>query len=97
MLLLEISNNNNNNNKTQQNSRCRLCVDQEEMSYYISECSKLAQEEYKTRYDWVGKVIHRKLCKKLKLDHSKKWYMHNPSWKMRCMNFSWILRYKQIT
>ena len=25
---------------------------------HISECSKLAQKEYKTRHDWVGKVIH---------------------------------------
>ena len=25
---------------------------------YISENSKLRQKEYKTRHDWVGKVIH---------------------------------------
>ena len=45
----------------------------------ISECSKLVQKEYKTRHDWVGKVIHWELCKKLKFDHAKKWYMHNPA------------------
>ena len=28
-------------------------------------------------YDWVGKVIHWELCKNLKYDHTKKWYMHN--------------------
>ena len=33
--------------KLQQNSKYRLCGD-----------SKLAQKEYKTRHDWVGKVIH---------------------------------------
>ena len=44
----------------------------------ISECSKVTQEEYKTRHDWVGKVIHWELCKKVKFDHSNKWYMHNP-------------------
>ena len=27
-----------------------------------SECSKLAQKVYKTRHDWVGKVIHWELC-----------------------------------
>ena len=27
----------------------------------INECSKLAQEECKTRLDWVGKMIHREL------------------------------------
>ena len=42
-----------------------------------SECSKLAQREYKTRHDWVGKVIHKEMCKKLKFDHTNKWYMHN--------------------
>ena len=34
--------------KTQQNSRCRLCGDWDETIYHIiSECSKLAQTEYK--------------------------------------------------
>ena len=27
--------------------------------------------------DWVRKVIHRQLCKKLKFDHTTKWYMYN--------------------
>ena len=39
--------------------------------------SKLARKEYKTRYDWVVKVIHWELCKKLKVDHTNKWYMLN--------------------
>ena len=34
--------------------------------------------EYKTRHDWVGKVIHWELYKKLKFDHTNTWYMHNP-------------------
>ena len=46
-------------------------------SIILSKCSKLAQKEYKTRYDWVGKVIHWELYKKLKFDHTNKWYMHN--------------------
>ena len=45
--------------KTQQNSKCRLCGHREEtIDHIISECSKLAQKEYKTRHDWAGKVIH---------------------------------------
>ena len=36
------------------------------------------KKKYKTKHDWVGKVIHLELCKKLKFDHSNKWYMHNP-------------------
>ena len=43
--------------KMQQNSRCRLCGDRDETTnHIISECSKLAQKEYKTRHDWVGKL-----------------------------------------
>ena len=43
--------------KTQQNSR--LCGDRDEtINQIISECSKLAQKEYKTRQDWVSKTIH---------------------------------------
>ena len=38
---------------------------------YISKGSKLAQKEYKMRHDWVGKLIHWELCKKL-----DEWYMY---------------------
>ena len=48
------------------------------MNHIISECSKLAQKEFKARHDLVGKVIHWEMCKKLKFDHANKWYMHNP-------------------
>ena len=51
--------------KTQQNSKCRLYGDRDEtINHILSECSKLAQKEYKTRHDWVGKVIHWEMCKK---------------------------------
>ena len=60
--------------KTQQNSKCRLCSDRyENINHIISECRKLAQKEYKTRHDWVGKVIHWEMCKKFKFDHTNKW------------------------
>ena len=66
--------------KTQQNSKCRLCGDRDEIiNHLISECSKLSQKEYKARHDWVGKVIHKEMCKKFKFDHANKWYMHNPA------------------
>ena len=51
----------------------------ETTNHIISECSKLAQKEYKTRVDWVGKVIHRELCKDFKFHHANKRYMHNPA------------------
>ena len=45
--------------KTQQNCKCRLCGDRDEtINHIISECSKLPQKRYKTRHNWVGKVIH---------------------------------------
>ena len=66
--------------ETQQNSKCRLCGDRDEtINHIISECSKLAQKEYRTRHDWVGKVIHWEMCNKFKFDHKNKWYMHNPA------------------
>ena len=38
--------------KTQQNSKCRLCGDRDDtINHIISECSKLAQREYKARHD----------------------------------------------
>ena len=67
--------------KTQQSSRCRrkLYRDRDEtINHMTSECNKLTQKEYKTRHDWVGKVIHGGLCKKLKFDHTNKWYLHKP-------------------
>ena len=66
--------------KTQQNSKCRLCSDRDEtINHIISECSKLAQREYKARHNWVGKVIHWEMCKKFKFDYTNKWYMLNPT------------------
>ena len=64
--------------KTQQNSKCWLCGDRDEtINHIISECSKLAQKEYQARHDWVGKVIHKEMCRKFQFDHTNKWYMHN--------------------
>ena len=64
--------------KTQQIRSCRLWRDRDEtINPIISECNKLAQKEYKTRHDWVGKVIDWELCKNFKFDHTNKWYMHN--------------------
>ena len=44
----------------------------------IWECRKLVQKEYKTKYEWVGKMIHWKFCKRLKFDYASKWHMHKP-------------------
>ncbi len=49
------------------------------INHIISECNKLAQKEYKTRHDWVGKGIHWEMCKKFRFDHTNKWVVHNPA------------------
>ena len=60
----------------QKNSKCRLC--DETVNRIIREWSNLAQKECKSRHDWVRKVIHWELCKKLKCGHSDKWYVYKP-------------------
>ena len=44
----------------------------EMVNHIMSECNKLAEKEYNTRHDWVGKVIPWEWCKKLKFDHTTK-------------------------
>ena len=38
------------------------------------------QKEYKTRHNWVRKVIQWELHKKLKFDRVNKLYLHNPEY-----------------
>ena len=85
--------------RMQQNSKCRLCGDRDEtINNIISECSKLALKEYKTRHDWVDKVINWEMCKKFKFDHTNKWYMHNPAAVLENDTNSYgTLTYKWIT
>ena len=61
-----------------QNKKCKSCGEKDGMvSYKISRCCKPAQK-YMTKHNWVGKMIHWELCKRLKFDHTIKWYMHKP-------------------
>ena len=50
----------------------------ETISYIVSECSKLAQCEYKRQHDNVGRIVHWKMCVKFDLEKSGKLYLHNP-------------------
>ena len=62
---------------TKQNNKCGLFGYKDEtINHIMSESGKLAQREYKTKHDWVIKLIYSELYKKLKVDHSAKWYMH---------------------
>ena len=63
----------------QQNYKCKLCGYRDETNnYIITKCCKLAQKKYKTRHDWVDKVIHWELHNKFEINHTNKWYMYNP-------------------
>ena len=45
--------------------KCRMCKDREEGTKSVtSECIKLAQLEYKKRYDKVAEIVHWSLCEK---------------------------------
>ena len=67
----------NNTDYRQQNRKCRLCGDRDEtINHIISDGSNLTLKDYKTRHGWFGKVIHWKLCKKMKYDRTNKWYMY---------------------
>ena len=40
----------------------------------FSECSKLAQKEYKRQHDWFGTKIHWEICIKYGTEVKEKWY-----------------------
>ena len=44
----------------------------------FTQVKEIAQKEYKTQYNWEGKVIHWELYKRLTFDHTTKWYKYKP-------------------
>ena len=58
---------------------CRLCGKKgESVQHITNRCEKLAQKEYKRRYNYVAKKVHQDICKKNRLEHHEKWYEHAP-------------------
>ena len=59
---------------------CRMCGKANEtVAHIVSECSKLAQNEYKNwRHDQVARIIHWKLCEKWGFEKADRWYEHKP-------------------
>jgi len=52
---------------------------EEIVAHIVSECSKLAQKQYKQwRHDKVAQVLHWQLCKDNKIEYNEKWYKHQP-------------------
>ena len=65
--------------KTSESPLCRLCgAKGESISHLVSECSKLAQKQYKARHDSVAQIIHWELCGMYEFGREKKWYEHEP-------------------
>ena len=59
--------------KTQESRKCRMCGKVEEnVNDVLSECSKLAQKEYKRQHDWFGTKIHWELYRKYGIKVKKK-------------------------
>ena len=82
---------------TKQNNKSRFYGNRDEtVNHIISKCSKLAQKEYKTRHNWIplGIVPGIKIWPYYWMVHALN---YNPTYKMRCMKFSGILRFKGIT
>ena len=60
--------------KTSASPLCMMCSNKgETVSHIVSECSVLAQREYKRRHDNVTRYIHWRLCEKYKLHKTDKW------------------------
>ena len=65
--------------KTADTPLCRMCKERvESVGHLVSECTKLAQKEYKRRHDNVARIIHWELCGIYGLQRQNKWYEHKP-------------------
>ena len=58
---------------------CRMCGERGESIYHlIGECGKLAQCEYKQRYDDVARYVHWQIFRESGIESCDKWYEHKP-------------------
>ena len=65
--------------KTSESDKCRMCGSAtESVTHIISQCTVLAQKEYKRRHDKVGQNVHWQLCKKYGFECGQNWYQHVP-------------------
>ena len=64
---------------TAESDRCRVCGDKGETVWHItSQCTPLAQREYKRRHDNVARIVHWAICGKYDIQRDDKWYDHKP-------------------
>ena len=50
----------------------------ETVDHMIRKYGKLVQKQRKTKPNWEEKGINWELCKRLKFDYAKRYYMHKP-------------------
>ena len=68
---------------------CRMCGSKgETVADVLSECGKLAQTEYKVRYDNVARYIHWQLCGNCGLERANSWYEQKPEGVVESENFN---------
>ena len=73
---------------TAESPLCRMCGSKgETVAHVVSECSKLAQTEYKGRHDNVARYIHWQLCGKCGLERANCWYEQKPEGVVESENF----------
>jgi hypothetical protein len=62
---------------SRESALCRMCKTRDEtVTHIVSECSKLAQTEYKARHDKVAGAVHWSIMKAHGIPHTKPWYEH---------------------
>ena len=55
-----------------------MCGERDEtVNHLVSECSKLAQREYKRRHDWVSRRVHWEVCRMYGIELRENWYEHD--------------------
>ena len=65
--------------KAKIDSLCRVCRKVNgRIDHIVSGCSKLAQKEYKRKYDNLGKIVHWKLARKCNFEAGDKWHELEP-------------------
>ena len=73
---------------TAESPLCRMCGSKgKTVAHVVSECSKLAQTEYKGRHDNVARYIHWQLCGKCGLERANNWYEQKPEGVVESENF----------
>ena len=68
-------------------AKCRVCDERDEtVAYIVSECSQLAQNDYKkSRHDKIAAIIHWNYCKKFGFACTEKYYEHFVETKMKVL------------